>query len=210
MTDADRIADLERRLTETQADLEASREAGRRLLDPMFRFDGAMSTEDTHGILAVLADSFLGLLDAGHVVNYQSYIFQRGEAAKVIVTVRRATGKTPEERFGETAARLDALCEEAARMCHDCGQTRCEKHAPASPLLPDAPPAVKPHHCRLDERTGRVWCTICGSEEQLPERARADVLVVALRSFETRHEACPKRRAEMVPVDVLEDLRGGQ
>lgn len=190
MTPEERIADLERRLAETTAALEAARETGRKLTDPLFRFDGALSVQDTHGITAFMAQGFLDLLNAYKALNFQSFIFERGGVPAVIVTIRRATGKTPEERYNEVACELAAL-----------------KGTDVVPLPPQDPevPAEDTHHCRLDDATGRMWCSLCGDEEALPQPVRGDVLIAALRSFEARHAGCPARRAAAVSIDVLGD-----
>lgn len=194
MTDADtRIADLERRLAETQADLAAARLAGQRLADPTYRFRGALGVEDTHGLIRVMAESFVALLDAHGAPNFltQELDFKPSGGPRVIVTIQRATGKTPAERYWEVARELAAL-----------------KGTTPEPLPPEdpAPPAGPEHHCRMNERTGRVECTLCGADEQAPE-GRAEVMIAALRSFEARHALCPERRAQAVSVDVLEELR---
>lgn len=184
------IAMLERRLAETQAELDAARGVNAQLLDPVFRFDGALSAEDTHGVMAVMADSFMALLDRNGAVNFQSFTFTRAGSPSVVMTLRRATGKSPEERYAEVAAELAAL-----------------KGTAPIPLEQQEPERSPEHHCRLDDATGRVWCALCGGDESLPQPARGDVLLAALRSFEARHAGCPERRAQAVSVDVLREVR---
>jgi hypothetical protein len=185
-----RIAMLERRLAETQAALDAARAANAKLLDPVFRFDGALDIEDTHGLMAVLADSFIALLDRNGAVNFQSFTFTRAGSPAVVMTLRRATGKSPEERYAEVAAELAAL-----------------KGTAPIPLEPQEPEPQEEHHCRLAQATGRVWCSLCGDEETLPQPARGNVVLAALQSFEARHAGCPERRAQAVSVDVLQEVR---
>jgi hypothetical protein len=106
------------------------------------------------------------------------------------MTLRRATGKSPEERYAEVAAELATL-----------------KGTAPIPLEPQEPEHIPEHHCQLDDTTGRVWCSLCGGEETLPQPARGDVVLAALRSFEARHAGCPERRAQAVSVDVLREVR---
>ena len=184
-----RIAMLERRLAETQAELDAVRASNAKLLDPVFRFDGALDVEDTHGLMTVMADSFIALLDRNGAVNFQSFTFARTGSPAIVMTLRRANGKSPEERYAEVAAELAAL-----------------KGTTPVPLEPQESDAQEEHHCRLDPATGRVWCTLCGDEETLPRPARGDVLIATLRSFDARHAGCPERRAQAVSVDVLQEV----
>lgn len=195
MTDPEaRIADLERRLAQTQADLEAARLAGQRLADPTYRFRGALAVEDTHGLIRVMAESFVALLDAHGAPNFltQELDFKPSGGPRVVVTIQRATGKTPAERYWEVATELAALK----------GTTPDPLPPQEEPTLPARPK----HHCWLDETTGRVSCALCGAEEQAPE-GRHEVVIAALEGFQARHAACPERRARAVSVDVLDELR---
>lgn len=189
-------------------ELAATEDLNHKLLDPEFTFTGdGIRAIDARGLVQSMVLSFDKMLRDGGASNFMTFEVgsMRRERAYV-VTVQKATGKTPAEAYIEVARELQEL---KAQHCPECAMAqsviqddrgRCLEHAPPPPPPPpeEEPPPAPPHpldHLKLDLKTSQMVCENCGKKQDVPRPVTAGVLNAMQDAFTARHARCKPRKA---------------
>ena len=185
-------------------DLQEVRGLNRKLLTPEFQFgQDNIGVIDARGLIHEMVRGFDAMFRADAANNFITYTFeQAGTGAPMyVVTIQLATGKTPAERYLETAQALQDLQIKHCRACKAARkkgsqEARCSKHAkPVEPLPPEEPPeapAPQPgDHLLLKLRDSCMECTHCGKIQGFTSPISAADLAALSNSFQERHILCP-------------------
>lgn len=198
-------------------DRDAERGMVQQLLDPEFSFNGdGMGVMDHRGLIQAMVAGFDEAFRAAPATaqNFITYTFNDRETRRpaYVVTIQRATGKSPAEKYIEVATELREL---KAATCPACmaaqaaaaaaasggsldelcesTKARCPEHAARVEPLPEEPEterAVPDEHVRLDMRRGCLFCERCGKEQGFTQPIAGGDLAALLDSFGARHRLC--------------------
>lgn len=205
---------------EALTDLEALREMNRNLLDPEWTFssDGRMNIVDARGLVQEMVIGFHDMfLKSGGAENFITYTFNDAQSRQpvYVVTIQRANGKTPAEKYLDVARALRDL---EAKHCPTCAveretahrnfhpttiddavlatiaDIRCKEHAQEVEPLPPEETARAPQpgdHLHLDMRRSCLRCDHCGKEQGFTQPIAGGDLSALIQSFGARHKLCP-------------------
>jgi hypothetical protein len=187
------------------------------LLDPEFSFTSTgMGVMDHRGLIQSMVAGFDEAFRAAPSTaqNFITYPFNDRETRRpaYVVTIQRATGKSPAEKYIELATELRELKAATCPACKAAQETaaaaasggtlaaivestkvRCSEHAAPIELLPEEPEterAAVDEHVRLDMNRGCLFCERCGKEQSFGQPIAGNDLKALLDSFGTRHRLC--------------------
>lgn len=209
--------DLAERIRLLAEDRDAERGMKEKLLDPEFTFAATgMGVMDHRGLIQSMVLGFDEAFRSAPATaqNFITYTFNDRETRRpaYVVTIQRATGKSPAERYIEVATELRELKAATCPACKAaqgaaaaaasggslddlCASTkaRCPEHAARVEPLPEEPEAERAlpdEHVRLDMDRGCLFCERCGKEQSFGQPIAGNDLAALLDSFGARHRMC--------------------
>lgn len=135
-----------------------------------------------HPMNRAIVAAFASLL--GEAPNFVTLTLTHPDQGEIRVTVRRASGKSPED-----------LCTEYRKRLEDLGVTDLAPLPPTpeiEPVADDAQPIEPRSHMVIRANPSRLECGHCGSTEAITTPVLSHVLAKRLDTFRATHKQCPR------------------